>query len=62
MTNERFSVFDLEKRVNVCWDDIQLPYMKLFSPALLSFSKKRLEKDNSVKTQRSEKFQKTIWG
>ena len=62
LTNERFSVFDLEKRVNVCWDDIQLPYMKLFSPALLSFSKKRLEKDNSVKTQRSEKFQKTIWG
>ena len=62
LTNEIFSAFDLNKRVEVDWNAIELPMVSLLMKFSESFSKRKVQVQHTKDDVIGAKFQKSVWG
>ena len=64
LTNERFSGFDVEKRINMVWHDLDLEILQALVQTRKAFEQKKVEAKAGASNQaagKSKKFDKTPW-
>ena len=64
LTNERFSDFDLAKRITISWQDLDLKILQSLVQTRSEFEQKKVEAKSgaSIRTPgKSKKFEKTPW-
>ena len=64
LTNERFSDFDLAKRINIPWQNLDLEILQSLVQTRGEFEQKKVEAKSGASVQasgKSKKFEKTPW-
>ena len=62
LTNQIFNKFEMNKRIQVSWEDLRFPMIDLLMAFTESFSKRKFEAATAKDTGENAKFQKSEWG
>ena len=62
LTNQIFNKFEMNKRIQVSWEDLRFPMIDLLMAFTESFSKRKFEAATAKDTGGNAKFQKSEWG
>ena len=62
LTNLEFGKFDLKRRIDVSWHDLNFPMIEMLMKFTESFSKRKFEATNQLNVGPVQKFTRTKWG
>ena len=62
LTNQIFDKFNLDKRIQLRWEDLKFPMLDLLITFSESFSKRKFETSESKISGEEARFKKSEWG
>ena len=62
LTNLEFGKFDLKRRINVSWSELEFPMIEMLMKFTEAFSKRKFDLENPPQVGPTPKFTKTKWG